>query len=664
MRLKLLAATLVLSPILYAQAPRRNVILFVADGLRRGSVTPEDMPTFYALRSHGVDFINSHAVYPTFTTANASVIATGHGLGDTGDYSNALYPGVWLTPPFVNLTLNEQPAGYVIPFLENDAVLADMNAIFHGNYLGEKTLLSTARAAGFHVASIGKIGPTAIQQIDVVHYDQDDALTSENAIILDDATGTNVGLPIPVALRQSMVEAGLPLEAPQRTNGFLATSIWSNGNSGDATHPGTQQANLTQQSWFADVTTKVILPQFTADAKPFALLFWSRDPDGTQHNQGDSLQQLSPGINGETSRRALRNADRALKQLLDWLDAHPAVKANTDILVTSDHGFATISRREVAADGTQTAEVSSALAYSKTTKAPEPQGTLPTGFVAVDLAVRGHMRLFDAEIRALAGGAAFKELNVTESPAEAPAGSAFLSDKDVQRLDGSDARLIVAANGGSDLIYVPSGNPEIVHQTLAMLTRLDYVGGLFVDDKYCPTPAACPGALRLSDINLVGSSKVPRPAIVIALKTFYLHPGDLQSAIQIADTSLQEGQGNHGGFGRAQTFNNMAAIGPDFKSGFVDPDPMGNMDIVPTMAKILGLTLPSVGTLKGRVLTEALAGPAQAGGKADKAETLKPLVSAPSEEGFRTVLERQRAAGVSYLDSACYVAKAQAETCR
>ncbi len=28
---------------------------------------------------------------------------------------------------------------------------------------------------------------------------------------------------------------------------------------------------------------------FKARNKPFVLVFWSRDPDGTQHNQGDSL---------------------------------------------------------------------------------------------------------------------------------------------------------------------------------------------------------------------------------------------------------------------------------------------------------------------------------------------------------------------------------------
>ena len=70
-----------------------NVILFVADGLRSQIVTPETAPALAAVRSEGVDFQNSHSVYPTVTTANASAMATGHYLGDTGDFSNTIYTG-------------------------------------------------------------------------------------------------------------------------------------------------------------------------------------------------------------------------------------------------------------------------------------------------------------------------------------------------------------------------------------------------------------------------------------------------------------------------------------------------------------------------------------------------------------------------------------------
>jgi predicted AlkP superfamily pyrophosphatase or phosphodiesterase len=72
---------------------QRNVILFVADGLRAAAVTPDRAPTFARVRDTGVNFSNSHSVYPTITTANASVIATGHLIGDTGDFGNTFYTG-------------------------------------------------------------------------------------------------------------------------------------------------------------------------------------------------------------------------------------------------------------------------------------------------------------------------------------------------------------------------------------------------------------------------------------------------------------------------------------------------------------------------------------------------------------------------------------------
>jgi arylsulfatase A-like enzyme len=627
-----------------AQTPHRNVIIFVADGLRRGSVTPEDMPTFAMLRAKGVDFRNSHSVFPTFTTANASVIATGHALGDTGDFSNVIYPGV------LNTQLNTPDStGSITPFLEADDVLADLNSYYGGNYLGEQTLLSAARGAGFSVASIGKVGPVAIQQADVVGRDETGHMRDTDAIVIDDATGHANSVPLPVSLYEAFNKAGLQRDAPTRTNGYADASQGSNGFSGDAIVPGTRHPNLTQQQWFADVTTEILLPHFAEANKPFVLLFWSRDPDGTQHNQGDSLQTLAPGINGDTTRQALRNVDHNLKQLLNWLEQHPTIKANTDVFVTSDHGFATISRRELDRENTQTAEPSSTLAYDPIgAEKPEPAQTLPTGFLAIDLALWSHTRLFDPAIRATTGDSVYAEVALTGEKSHHPlTGSALLGER-ISKLDGSDARLIVASNGGSDLLYVPSHDAQIVHETIDTLAGLDYVGGIFVDDAFCPSPTDCPGALPLSAIALKGATKLPTPAIVVTYKVFNRIPGDLQTAIQISDTSLQEGQGMHGGFGRDSTWNNMAAIGPDFKHGFVDATAVGNIDIAPTIASILGIDMASIGSLKGRILKEAL----NSGPKADDSPR-KTLVSAPTANGHRTVLEYQENSGVRYYDRAC-----------
>jgi arylsulfatase A-like enzyme len=61
--------------------------------------------------------------------------------------------------------------------------------------------------------------------------------------------------------------------------------------------------------------------------------------------------------------------------------------------------------------------------------------------------------------------------------------------------------------------------------------------------------------------------------------------------------------------------NMLIAAGPDLKRGFTDELPSGNVDLAPTIAKILGIAAPP---MDGRVLTEALAKP---GGEAPNAGT-------------------------------------------
>jgi hypothetical protein len=67
-----------------------NVVLFIADGMRARMVDDRSAPTMAALAHDGVNLRNGHALFPTFTMANASGMATGHMLGDTGTFSNTI----------------------------------------------------------------------------------------------------------------------------------------------------------------------------------------------------------------------------------------------------------------------------------------------------------------------------------------------------------------------------------------------------------------------------------------------------------------------------------------------------------------------------------------------------------------------------------------------
>ncbi|HEU0094926.1 MAG TPA: alkaline phosphatase family protein, partial [Rhizomicrobium sp.] len=181
-----------------AQQPRRNIVIFVADGLRYGSVAANNMPNMHRLKTEGVDFTNSHALYPTVTTVNASAIATGHYIGDTGDFGNTL----WTATPMISLK------GSPVGFLEDDTVLDEMNQKFGGNYLNETTLIAAARAQGFNTAVIGKLGPTRIQ-------DSTASSDGTETLILDDDTGHEGGIGLPGWFTRDMKQNFVAPSAPK-----------------------------------------------------------------------------------------------------------------------------------------------------------------------------------------------------------------------------------------------------------------------------------------------------------------------------------------------------------------------------------------------------------------------------------------------------------------
>jgi len=585
---KILSTTFTFAALAQAPAaPPRNVVLFVADGLRFRMVDDRTAPTLAAIAREGVSLRNSHSLFPTFTTANASGLATGHMLGDTGDFSNTIYTGFEVHSAGDSQT----------PFLENDAVLGEMDEHFSGNYLDEATILKLARDKGYSTASIGKLGPTLI-------FDSTER-SGGQTILIDDATGTPKGIPLSAEVTQRLQAVNLPPAAPSRG---------ANGSAGNVSTPGTSSANVVQQDYFAAVTTRVVLPMFKERSKPFLLVFWSRDPDGTQHNQGDSLNVLVPGINGPTSLAAMRNEDDNLARIRSAL-SELGLLDSTNIIVTSDHGFSTISKQS---------QTSSTVATKFSDTLP---GHLPFGFVALDLAHALNLPLMDPDD-------GYKVIGEGQHP------------KNGNGLIGGDRnipRIVVAANGGSDLIYIPDGDTATAKRVVDTLLTQDYVSGIFVDSKL----GKFPGTLSLDDIALEGAAITPRPAIAISFRSFDTVCGEpVLCTVEVADTALQQGQGMHGSFSRADTWNFMAMQGPDFKSQFVDPAPASNADLGRTIAHLMQLDIKDNGKLVGRVLSEVLPNGAV------PAVTSRVLVSDPAPNGLATVVNMQMVGETRYYDAA------------
>jgi Type I phosphodiesterase / nucleotide pyrophosphatase len=562
---------------------QQNVILFVADGLRAAAVTPERAPTFARIRDTGVNFSNSHSVYPTITTSNASVIATGHLIGDTGDFGNVFYTGFPVASAAKTLT----------PFIQNNAVLSELNQHHGGNFIAERSIMAALRERGYLTAALGKVGPVGIHDLT--------QLDGKTTIFFDDDTGKKNGIVLRPDVVEMLKKAGLALETPGRAQ---------------RENPG-KTTNFVQQQYYRDIVTKVLLPYFKESKKPFMLLYWSSDPDGTQHSHRDSVNQLVPGINGPTSLAAIKVADDDLSAIVAALK-ELGLETDTNIFVTADHGFSTVSKQS------KTSPVAK-LKYEDV-----PEGQLPPGFLAIDLA------------HAL-------DLPLHEPFAEGP-GVDYKAGKYPRRSNGligndpAKPDIVIGTNGGNDLIYLPQNNARtLARRVVKALLAQDYTSGVFVRDDL----GLIPGTLPMSKVGLKGGAQTPTPAIVVNFRSETTGCDQpLFCSATVSDTNLMQGQGHHGSFSRADTGNFMAAIGPAFKAGFNDAAPVSNADIAPTLEKILGVTLPPVGKLRGRALAEALKD-----GKPVRPWRLD-VVSTPGDNGLRTIVNMQFVGQTRYFDAA------------
>ena len=405
--------------------------------------------------------------------------------------------------------------------------------------------------------------------------------------------------------------------------------------------PGTWIPNLAQQQYFIEATVKAVLPRFKDIIKdngnPFVLVFWSRDPDGTQHNHGDSFHSTSPGINGPTSLAAIRNADTALgaiEQALKALDLYDT----TNIVVAADHGFSTISKTS----GTSPSRRPK-TPYSNNDVQP---GELPPGFLAIDLvtalqAAMPSLKLFDPDDHN-------RELNWRNGKHPSK-GNGILAE------DPTKPQVVVAANGGSDLIYIPWRSP--------MRRAANSPAESSARFSNRTTSAACSskGPLRRIPRHAVHrehrhwrrQAAPPHPAIVVNFASRKVEGCKrvlTLCAAEIADTAYRKV--------RACTAHSAAPIpgiswppaGPDFRRNFSDPLPASNADIGMTLAKLLELMAPPKGPLAGRVLSEALAATATA----DPLPTVttRTETSRPGANGLQTLLKMQVLGTQTYLDVA------------
>ena len=254
-----------------------------------------------------------------------------------------------------------------------------------------------------------------------------------------------------------------------------------------------------------DHAVRILTEHVLPERQPAAALIWSSEPDKAQH---------ATGVGSEMSDRAVREADARFGGILEWLEANG--RADTDVLVISDHGYSTI------------------------------QETVDIEWYTRD---------------------------------------AGFSPQDV----------IVAPNGGSVLFYCQS--EDVTQRLAAWLTERPWCGALLASEA----AGEIEGALPLS---LAGGDGPRAPELAMSFG-WDSRPNDAGYKGYAYSSGGRPGQGQHGSMSRHEMNNVLLARGPSFRQRARIQSPTGNVDLAPTVLRLLEIPAPD--HMEGRALVEALA---------------------------------------------------------
>jgi arylsulfatase A-like enzyme len=258
-----------------------NLVL-VLDGLRPDSITADETPNLWRLRQEGVNFLNSHAVFPTVTRANATAIATGTYPDRNGIFGNSLYVrAVDPNRAFVN---------------DDHKALLRLDAATDGGMVLSESLgeILARRGKTLAVVSSGSTG---------------------SALLANHRAPNGVGV-----LVNAYWEPGVRVAFPDPVNEAILRRFPA------APHKGGARDSLVEPiNWTQRVLRDYVLP----DLKPDVVINWLTEPDHLQH---------AIGAGAPEARAAIRNNDREVGLLLEKL-RELGLAEKTNIIVVSDHGF-------------------------------------------------------------------------------------------------------------------------------------------------------------------------------------------------------------------------------------------------------------------------------------------------------------------------------------
>ncbi|HTO11325.1 MAG TPA: alkaline phosphatase family protein [Candidatus Binatia bacterium] len=260
----------------------RLVVVVVVDGLRPDAITVEDTPALARLHAEGVDFTNSHSVFPTVTRVNAATLVTGAQPCTHGIVGNEMYvPAVDPARAFSTQDYRR---------------LVRLDEVTAGRLTLVPTLAERLHAHGLRLAAVSS-GSTG------------------SAWLLNPRAAGGVG-----ALVNGFFEPGKTVAYPHAVSEAVLARF------GPAPAKGGERYDAVV-SWTQRVLREHVLPAL----EPAVVFAWLTEPDHTQH---------ALGVGTASARAAVRHADHEIAVLLETLETLGLAGA-TDVLVASDHGFTT-----------------------------------------------------------------------------------------------------------------------------------------------------------------------------------------------------------------------------------------------------------------------------------------------------------------------------------
>lgn len=555
----------------------------VWDGLRPDFVTPSDTPNLYALARQGATFSRHHALYPTLTMVNAAALATGADTATSGIFGDTMFvaPLLYNKPKAPADSLLQKAAGGPVD-LESSPMLAALNGAggLGGWLLGLDSVVQEVQHEGGYAAVVGKRGPTFLF---------DDRVAKE----LGESSETQ---------GPGYLFAADDLAAPPAAGAGIIHTL-------SRLPTGAVPASALDD-FFTRLVTDKALPSARSASRaglPALVVLWMHDPDYTQHRSGlGTLAALE----------ALEECDRNLGRIRAAI-SELGIEDRTDLMVVSDHGFATIRMTVSLADSLVAAGLKRSADSADVVVAPN-----------------GGSDLLYLSAQEFASPPARRERLqqiVNFVAAQEWAGPIFSRDSagDPRRpylgsVDGTFAQALVGlfnAGRSPDLVISFDERPDLDNSALTGPKRTAFL------------------------IGARGQQAVPNKSSPLLRKV---------KGVLDADTGRRglftTGMGMHGSAGARELHCFGAAQGPDFRSRFVDHTPTGNADVAPSIRAILGLKLnvgPGGAFPNGRTMSEALKGGKGVGGTRTSRLTARLVLQGMT---VVTKLKFVRTGRLSYLD--------------